>query len=92
MNGLLCATVVIVALIVLCVLGALAFTKECFSDTEKITNSKFFDSLVPQNLKFTKLADKVKGTSIINVTAVETGRFPIQLETTTNWYNTQPMI
>lgn len=55
--------------------------------------SEGFDSVVPQNLGFlTKKSKLYSGTPITNVTQVLSGRHPIAIENTTNWFNTQPMI
>ena len=34
----------------------------------------------------------LKDTSIVNISAIDSARYPIMIETPTNWYNTQSLI
>lgn len=56
----------------------------------------FIDTIVPQSLKFKSedniYKDDMKGTSLINISAIDTSRYPIAIETSTNWYNTQGLL
>jgi hypothetical protein len=65
----------------------------------KRVNSKFIDTSVPNNLGFSDISeyynsmgDTLKGTSLINISAVDSARYPIMIETPMNWYNSQPLI
>ena len=65
----------------------------------KKTNNKFIDTLVPENLGYSDitgyyngLEDGLKGTSLVNVSSIDSARYPIMIETPTNWYNTQSLI
>ena len=57
------------------------------------------DTYVPQDIKFKNatpfydgLDDGLMGTSLENVSEVLSKRYPIAIETSTNWYNTQPLV
>jgi len=67
--------------------------KDKHKHKHKGLKTSFTDYYVPQNLKFWDLTDKykpfLKGTSIANVSAIESNRFPAIIDTTTNWYNTE---
>ena len=59
---------------------------------------KFLDTVVPQNLKirdaterYEKLGNGLNQTPLINVTDIISNRHPISVETSTNWYSTQPI-
>jgi len=78
--------------------GMKPLTKNPFLNAKK-TNSQFIDSYVPSNLGYSDITtyynsmdDTLKGTSLVNVSAVDSKRYPIMIETPTNWYNTQPMV
>lgn len=65
----------------------------------KKTNKEFIDTYVPSNLGYSDITgyynsmdNTLKGTSLVNVSAIDSKRYPIMIETPTNWYNTQPMI
>ena len=65
----------------------------------KKTNSRYLESYVPSDLGYSDITgyydsmdDALDGTSLVNISAIESKRFPIMLETPTNWYNTQSMI
>ena len=78
--------------------GMKPLTKNPFLNAKK-TNSQFIDSYVPSNLGYSDITtyynsmdNTLKGTSLVNVSAVDSKRYPIMIETPTNWYNTQPMV
>ena len=63
----------------------------------KVKN-KFLDTVVPQNLKirdatdrYNKLGNGLNQTPLVNVTDIISNRHPISIETSTNWYSTQPI-
>jgi len=60
---------------------------------------KFNDNYVPSNLGYSditsyynNLDNGLEGTSMVNISAIDSKRFPITLEIPMNWYNTQPMV
>jgi hypothetical protein len=83
-------------------------TIEPFADKKYITNDvnpvrsvkiNFDDTVVNQTLGYTDLTkyysnmdNSLKETPIVNISAIETNRFPIIVEDTTNWYDTQGLI
>lgn len=92
--------VIVVLVIVVC---AVALSKESFADSVKgplgKTRSGFVDTVVPQNLRYGDvtptyqgLGNGLRGTSVVNVSAIDSNRFPIAIETPTNWYNTQGVL
>ena len=96
--------VVIIVIFVLSLLAVFVLSKETFTNPGMIFNKnndkEFTDTVVPQNLGYSditsyyneRMEDGLKGTSLVNVSAIDSGRFPIMLETPTNWYNTQGLI
>lgn len=101
------SVVVIIVIFILVLLATIALSGESFKDltpflpmtTEKRENNEVIDPYVPQNIRFrdaTKfyegLDDGLKGTSLVNVSEILTNRYPIAIETSTNWYSTQPLI
>jgi len=67
--------------------------------TDSINYRKaFIDTYVPQDHTFSnvteeyqKLGNGLNGTSLVNVSAINSKRFPAIIETSMNWYNTQPL-
>lgn len=63
------------------------------SSSKKIENMTisppYFDSYVPQDVKYTCKSEKVKGTNLEYLNTIQTKRFPIEIEIPYNWYNTQ---
>lgn len=97
--------VVIIVIFLLVLLATMTLSKESFQNLQpllpakyKKVKQKFLDTIVPQNLKiknsterYKKLEDGLNGTSLVNVTDVISNRHPISIETSTNWYSTQPI-
>lgn len=79
--------------------GMLPAKQNPFLNAKK-TNSQFIDTSVPDNLGYSNITgyynermdDGLNGTSIVNVSSIDSGRFPIMIETPTNWYNTQGLL
>lgn len=78
-------------------------SKEKFSNGINLDNitsiktpnyNKFIDTLVPETLTFDNITqdESFTGTPINEITYVNSSRFPIAVEETTDWFNTQPMI
>lgn len=63
------------------------FNNEKFNN-ENFNNEHFLDCSIVRN----ELTNNFKGTSLTNLSVQQSGRFPIGVETATNWYNTQPEI
>lgn len=96
-------TVIVIVVFVLVIIGLVCLNGESFKNLESFSNKfskpKFLDTLVPANLGFRNsttfyedLDDGLKGTPLVNVSEVLTNRYPIAIETSTNWYSTQPLI
>jgi len=69
------------------------FTDNIQSTLNKYEKINYFDSYVPKNLRFWDLTNSyknsLKGTPILNISAIEYNRHPAIQEVPTNWYNTQ---
>jgi hypothetical protein len=72
--------------------------KKVKEDTLK-SKFNFKDTIVNQDLGYVDLTkfyssidNSLKETPIVNISAIESNRFPIVLETVTNWYDTQGML
>lgn len=66
-----------------------------FSITFYNLREKFYNvSLRPEmNAELgTEFSDPFKGTPVIEITALETRRFPFVVENVKNWYSTQPLV
>lgn len=60
--------------------------------SEEKISPPYFDSYVPQDVKYTCntcKSEKVKGTNLEYLNTIQTKRFPIEIEIPYNWYNTQ---
>ena len=61
-------------------------------------NESFYNNTVKDEIKVFPykdtmvIKDKFKGTPIVEITALETRRFPFVVENVKNWYSTQPLI
>lgn len=98
------SVVIIIVIFILVILGILFSQGEKFTNPSGLSKNSvlskpFYDTVVPDNLKYKNatpfyedLDDGLKGTSLVNVSEVLSNRFPIAIETSTNWYSTQPLI
>lgn len=100
--------VVIIVIFVFLVLATMALSSEKFQDLSPLLPAKpynfdfgkiMMDTNVPQNLRFKdatpfyqELDNGLNGTSLKNISEVISQRHPIAIETSTNWYDTQPLI
>ncbi len=104
-NTFVISIVVIIVIFVFLLLGCMAMYREKFTNpgalpmTPSKLKRKFEDNYVPSNLGYSditgyynSLDEGLAGTSMVNVSAIDSKRFPIMLEIPTNWYNTQPMV
>lgn len=100
--------VVIIVIFVFLVLATMALSNEKFQDLSPLLPAKpynvdfgktIIDTNVPQNLRFKnatpfyeELDNGLNGTSLKNISEIISQRHPIAIETSINWYDTQPLI
>lgn len=80
--------VIIIVIVCITLIGLAAFNKESFIDIYASPYAKYKDDTKTYN----DIDDSLKGTPIVNVSSVDTNRFPIAIETTMNWFSTQPLV
>lgn len=103
-NTFIIAIIVIIVIFLFILFGCMTM-KESFVNpgmkplTKFSKKKNFIDTYVPSNLGYSDITqyydsmdNTLNGTSIVNVSAIDSKRFPIMIETSTNWYNTQPMV
>jgi len=103
-NTFIIAIIVIIVIFVFILFGCMTM-KETFVNpgmkplSKVPTKRKFLDTYVPSNLGYSDVTqyydsmdNTLNGTPIVNVSAVNSNRFPIMIETSTNWYDTQPLV
>lgn len=104
-NIFICSIIIVVVVFCLMILGCIAIMKEPFRNIgmepmkKKKKKVRWDDTTVAMNLGYSDITDYynsldngLEGTSLVNISSVDSNRYPIMIETPTNWYNTQPMI
>jgi hypothetical protein len=84
-NYIILIVVIIALFLIFSIGGYMLLSTETFNGSLK-------DSFKGITKYYNNLDNGLHNTSIVNVSAIDSGRYPIMIETATNWYNTQGVI